>query len=218
MLTISRGKWGLKFYEKRDMLVVGLTGGLATGKTTVAKIFHTLGATIIDADRIAREIVKPHSPTWQKIKDYFGTKILNDNLTIKRKVLAELIFKQEVYRTKLNEITHPPIIQRIKEDLEKVRICGKIVIINAPLLLEANMISMVDKIIVVRAKESTQIKRLMKRDALSKEAAKNRIAAQMPLSEKVKLADFVVETDCSRTELRKKVKIIWEELVKKANH
>jgi len=201
-----------------QVLVVGLTGGLATGKTTIAKIFHSLGAIIIDADKIAREVVKPHSDIWQKITDYFGTKILNPDMTINRKALADLVFSHESYRTKLNEITHPEIISRIKQEIENaprlsLNAQHSIVIIDAPLLIEAKMISMVKKIIVVTAKETTQIKRVMKRDNLSKDAAKNRIAAQIPLSQKVKLADFVINTDCSRTELRKKVKIVWEELL-----
>lgn len=206
------------------MLVVGLTGGLATGKTTIAKIFHTLGTMIIDADKIAREIVKPHSSSWQMIKDYFGTNILNDDLTINRKLLAELIFSQEVHRNKLDEITHPNIINQIKQEIKKAKHSALnahnlIVIIDAPLLIEAKMLSMVDKIIVVTAKESTQIKRVMKRDGLSKEVAKIRIAAQMPLSQKIKLADFVIDTDCSMIELREKVNLIWEELIKKrCNH
>lgn len=197
-----------------DVLIVGLTGGLATGKTTIAKIFNTLGAVIIDADKIAREVVEPYSPAWEKIKEYFGTKILNDDLTINRKLLADLIFNNETHRRKLNEITHPIIIQRIKEEIEKIRKNGKgkIIIIDAPLLIEAGMISMVDKIIVVTAEETTQIKRVMQRDNLSKYAAKKRISAQMPLSEKVKLADFVINTDCHKTELEKEVKKIWDKL------
>jgi len=206
-----------------QVLVVGLTGGLATGKTTIAKIFHLLGAIIIDADKIAREVVKPHSYSWQKIKDYFGTQILNPDMTINRKILADLVFNHEPYRMKLNEITHPEIISQIKQEIKKAQRLSlkdqrSIVIIDAPLLIEAKMSSLVEQIIVVTAKETTQIKRVMKRDHLSKDTAKNRIAAQMPLSEKVKLADFVINTDCSKTELKEKVKIVWEELIKKGEH
>ncbi|MEW6094950.1 MAG: dephospho-CoA kinase [bacterium] len=197
-----------------DVLVVGLTGGLATGKTTIAEIFNTLGAIIIDADKVAREIVKPNSSTWQELTEYFGTKILNDDLTINRKLLSDLVFSNETYRIKLNEITHPTIIQRIKEEIEKLRSSGKakIVIIDAPLLIEAKMASMVDRLIVVTASEITQIKRVMKRDNLSPDAAKNKINSQMPLSEKVKLADFVIDTDCQKTELKEKVIKIWDKL------
>ncbi len=193
-----------------NVLVVGLTGGLATGKTTIAELFESLGAVIIDADKIAREIVKPNSSTWQKIKDYFGTKILNDDLSINRNLLGELIFSNEIHRKKLNEITHSEIIHKIKQEIEDAH-CS-IVIIVAPLLIEANMISMVDKLIVVTASEETQTKRVMERDNLSKDDAKNRIDSQMPLSEKVKLADFVIDTDCPKTELEEKVKEIWESL------
>lgn len=193
-----------------DVLVVGLTGGVATGKTTIAEIFKSLGAVIIDADKIAREIVKPNSSTWQKIKDYFGTKILNDDLSINRNLLGELIFSNEIHRNKLNKITHPEIIHKIKQEIKNAQ--HQIVIIDAPLLIETNMLSMVDKLIVVTASEETQIKRVMKRDNLSKESAKSRIDSQMPLSVKVKLADFVINTDCPKIELEEKVKVVWESL------
>jgi len=200
-----------------DVLVVGLTGGLATGKTTVAEIFNTLGAIIIDADKVAREIATPYSPAWQEIKQYFGTKILNDDLSINRKLLAKLIFSDESCRKKLNEITHPKIIDKIKQEIRNIKnsvskTSHSIIIINAPLLIEAKMISMVDKLIVVTASEVTQIKRVMERDNLSKEEAKNRIDSQLPLSEKVKLADFVIDTDCPKAKLKEKVKEIWDKI------
>ncbi len=201
------------------MLVVGLTGGLATGKTTVVKIFKTLGAKIIDADKLAREVVKPNSLVWQRLIDYFGKEILNDDLTINRKVLAELIFDNEAQRKKLNEIMHPEIIRKIEQKINTERSLGSaIIIIDAPLLIEANMVSMVDKLIVVTASEGTQIKRAMKRDNISENMAKKRICAQMPLKEKVKLADFVINTDCSKKELKEKVKDFYHEIKKRRKH
>ncbi|MEW6609036.1 MAG: dephospho-CoA kinase [bacterium] len=195
-------------------LIVGLTGGFATGKTTVTKIFQSLGAVIIDADKIAREVVAPNSPVWQNLKEYFGAKILNKDLTLNRTRLADLAFNNETYLRKLNEITHPPIIQKIKEEIERIQNTtpNKIIIINAPLLIEANMVSLVNKIIVVTASEATQIKRGMKRDNLEMDGAKKRIFAQLPLSEKVRLADFVIDTDCPKKRVVEKVKMVWEEL------
>ncbi|MEW6619166.1 MAG: dephospho-CoA kinase [bacterium] len=195
-------------------LIVGLTGGFATGKTTVTKIFQSLGAVIIDADKIAREVVAPNSPVWQNLKEYFGAKILNKDLTLNRTRLADLAFNNETYLRKLNEITHPPIIQKIKEEIERIQNTtpNKIIIINAPLLIEANMVSLVNKIIVVTASEATQIKRGMKRDNLEIDGAKKRIFAQLPLSEKVRLTDFVIDTDCSKKRVAEKVKMVWEEL------
>ena len=190
----------------KKILVVGLTGGLATGKTTVAKIFKTLGATIIDADKIAKEMVKPNSLVWQKVIDYFGKEILNDDLTINRKILAGLIFNNELQRKKLNEIMHPAIIHEIEQKISIHRSSpASIIIIDAPLLIEANMVSMVDKLIVVMASEETQIKRVIRRDDLSEEMAKKRICTQILLKEKVKLADFVIDTDCSKKELKQRV-------------
>lgn len=197
-----------------DILIVGLTGGLASGKTTVAKIFKTLGATIIDADKLAREVVKPNSLVWQRVIDYFGTEILNEDSTINRGLLGELIFDNEFQRKKLNEIMHPEIIRKIGQKIDSQRsLPGSIVIIDAPLLIEANMVSMVDRLIVVTVSELTQIKRVILRDNLSADMAKKRICAQIPLTEKVKLADFVIDTDCPKTELTERVTRVWNELV-----
>lgn len=201
-----------------NLLVIGLTGGLATGKTTVAKIFKSFGAIIIDADKIAKEIVKPNFPAWQELKEYFGPKILNDDLSINRKLLAKLIFSNEAHLKKLNEIMHPKIIHKIKQQIKNAQnssLNRLIIIIDAPLLIEANMLSMIDKLIVVTASETTQIRRLMARNNLSKDEAKKRIYSQIPLFEKVKLADFVIDTDCSKIELKKKVKEVLKEINRK---
>lgn len=203
----------------RDILVVGLTGGLASGKTTVARTFKTLGATVvIDADKIARQIVQPKSLIWQKIVDCFGTKILNKDFTINRRLLGERIFDDAVARNRLNEIMHPEIIQRIEQKINTQRSLVSapcpIIIIDAPLLIEANMVPMVDKLIVVTAPQATQIKRVIRRDNISEDMAKKRICAQMPLEEKVKSADFVIDTDCSKTEITERVTRVWNELVK----
>ncbi|MFH1562979.1 MAG: dephospho-CoA kinase [Nitrospirota bacterium] len=204
-----------KLKRMDDILVVGLTGGPASGKTTVARIFKSLGAIIIDADKIAKQIVKPKSLIWQKIVDCFGTKILNEDSTINRGLLGELIFDNEVYRKKLNEIMHPEIIHKIEQRVNTLRSLASagcsIIIIDAPLLIEANMVSMVDKLIVVTASLVTQIKRMMERDNLSEDMAKKRIYAQMPLEEKVKLADIVIDTDCPKKEISEKVTKVWNE-------
>ena len=135
------------------MLIVGLTGGIVSGKSTVAKMFQQLGALIIDADNIARAIVQPGEKAWKNIVHYFGKEILKDNQEINRKELARIVFANKEKLEKLNKITHPEIVAIIKNKIEEMRSKdssdGTICIIEVPLLFEANLEGMMDKIIVV---------------------------------------------------------------------
>lgn len=177
------------------MLLVGLTGGIATGKSLVSEILRGLGAYIIDADKIAREVVEPERPAWLEIVEFFGKDIINKDKTINRKKLGEIVFNDPVKKRKLEEIVHPKVIEeenRMVEEYKKIKPDG-IVIIDAALLIEAGSHKRVDKLIVVYADKETQAKRLMERDGLSHPDAEKRIASQMPLDEKVKMADFVID-------------------------
>jgi len=177
------------------MLLVGLTGGIATGKSLVSEILRGLGTYIIDADKIAREVVEPQKPAWLEIVEFFGKDIINKDRTINRKRLGEIVFNDPLKKRKLEEIVHPRVIEeenRMLKEYLKIKPDG-IVIIDAALLIEAGSHKRVDKLIVVYADKETQTKRLMERDGLSRTDAEKRIASQMPLDEKVKMSDFVID-------------------------
>ncbi|NLL61417.1 MAG: dephospho-CoA kinase [Candidatus Atribacteria bacterium] len=197
------------------MLIVGLTGGIVSGKTTVAEIFRQLGAQVIDADQIAHTIICPGESAWQEIVDYFGEGILESNLHINRKELGKIVFSDREKLAILNKITHPKITAVIKQKIEELKknygrdlIC----IIDAPLLFEAQLEEMMDKIIVVYIGKEEQLKRLLLRDNLSKEDALRRIESQIPMEKKLSLADYVINNSFSREQTGKQVRRIWKEL------
>jgi dephospho-CoA kinase len=196
------------------MLIVGLTGGVASGKTAVSRVLKEEGAYIIDADQIARELVQPHKPAWNEIIRAFGKEILQEDRSIDRKELADKIFADPEQREVLNQILHP----RIKEEIaRRAREIGQkdpeaIVVIDAPLLVELGMHHKVDRLIVVTSTQIQQMERLKKRDGRSPEEALRLLSSQMPVEEKEKLADFVVRNEGSLEEMKKKAKEIFKEL------
>ena len=198
------------------VLIVGLTGGIVSGKSTVARMFRQLGADIIDADNIARAIVQPGEKAWKNIVHYFGKEILKDNQEINRKELARIVFADKEKLEKLNKITHPEIVAIIKNKIEEMRSKdssdGTICIIEVPLLFEANLEGMMDKIIVVYLNREEQVKRLLIRNSLTQEEAINRIDSQIPLEKKLKKADYVIDNGASLGHTRIQVKQIWQEL------
>jgi dephospho-CoA kinase len=196
------------------MKIIGLTGNIACGKSTVAAIFKDLGATLIDADKLARDIVDRGTPVWEKIVDHFGNKILNKNGTINREKLGREVFRNEKQRQRLNEITHPEILKEINNSIEKYRREGKkIIILEAALIIEKeNLKKMIDKLIVVSASKDMQIKRLRNRDGFSKEQAILRINSQIPTQEKIKHADYVINNNLDIKNIKNQVEHIWEEL------
>ena len=196
------------------MLIVGLTGGVATGKTAVSQVLREEGAYIIDADQIARELVQPHKPAWNEIVRAFGKEILQEDRSIHRKELADKIFADPDQRKVLNRILHP----RIKEEIaRRAREIGQkdpeaVVVIDAPLLVELGMHHDVDRLIVVTSTQTQQIERLKKRDGRSTEEALGLLSSQMPVQEKAKLADFVVRNEGSLEEMKKRAKEVFKEL------
>ena len=196
------------------MLLVGLTGGIATGKSLVSQILKELGAYIIDADKIARQVVEPEKPAWLEIVKFFGRDIINKDKIINRKRLGEIIFNDPVKRRKLEEIVHPRVIEeenRMLKEYLKIKPDG-IVIIDAALLIEAGSHKRVDKLIVVYADKETQTKRLMERDGLSRTDAEKKIASQLPLDKKVKMADFVIDNSKGIEETRRQTIDIFNKL------
>jgi dephospho-CoA kinase len=195
------------------MHVVGITGSFGTGKTTVAKLFKQLGAKIIDADSIAHGLIKVNTPTYKSLIRSFGKGILKDNSRdIERKKLAKIVFANKKLLNKLNRILHPAIIKKIKDKVKLInkRNKPKVVIIDAPLLIEAGLLRLVDKLIVVAASRGVQVLRLKKRAGISKKEIEARINSQIPMREKIKSADFVIDNNGSLTYTKKQVREVWD--------
>lgn len=196
------------------MLIVGLTGGVASGKTAVSSVLREEGAYIIDADQIARELVQPHKPAWDEIIRAFGREILQEDGSIHRKKLADKIFTDPEQRKVLNQILHP----RIKEEIDRqAKEIGQkdpeaIVVIDAPLLIELGMHHKMDRLIVVTSTQTQQMERLKKRDGRSPEEALKLFSSQMLVAEKQKLADFVIRNEGSLKEMKKRAKRVFKEL------
>ena len=189
------------------MIVVGLTGGVATGKSTVAKMFKQCGAVVIDADELARDVVKPGKPAWHAIVKTFGKTVLTSDRTINRQALGAVVFNNRVKLRRLERIIHPRVArQQVKLTRQAVRNDPKAVVIyDVPLLFEVGIDKRVDKIIVVSADQETQLARLKKRNGLSRAEALRRIRSQMPLAKKIQRTDHVLDGTLSRTSLRRQV-------------
>lgn len=187
------------------MRVVGLTGGIGSGKSTVAAFFKQQGAEVVDADQIAREVVEPGRPALEAIIKAFGRDVLQSNGRLDRARLAAIVFKDVAARERLEAITHPPIRQRLLEEVEARRARPGLLVLDIPLLYERPRIEAVDAVVVVWVDAATQLERLLARGGLDEEAARARIAAQMPLDEKKARADHVIDNSGSREATRRQV-------------
>jgi dephospho-CoA kinase len=192
------------------MVIVGVTGGVGTGKSTVADLFGELGAYVIDWDKLARQVASPRLKTWKAIVEYFGKGILNDDFTINRQKLADVAFSDKKNVEKLNQIVHPAVFEedeRITNEI-KSRDPDALIIKDIPLLFEVTRLMPLDKVIVVSASEETQLKRLEEK-GMKREDAKNRIKSQLPLDTKIRSADFVVNNDGTLDETKRQVGAIY---------
>lgn len=187
------------------MRVVGLTGGIGSGKSTVAAFFKQQSAEVVDADQIAREVVEPGRPALEAIIKAFGRDVLQSNGRLDRARLAAIVFKDVAARERLEAITHPPIRQRLLEEVEARRARSGLLVLDIPLLYERPRIEAVDAVVVVWVDAATQLERLLARGGLDEEAARARIAAQMPLDEKKARADHVIDNSGSREATRRQV-------------
>jgi dephospho-CoA kinase len=193
--------------------VIGLTGSIATGKSTVASMLQKLGAKIIDADELAREIVKPDQEAWKEIVEVFGSGILRKDRSLNREKLRKIVFADQRSRKRLESITHPRIRALAKERIEKLAAEGAdIIIYEAPLLFENQVHLWLRPVILVASDSETQKRRLRERDRLSESEIRNHLEAQMPLEEKAKLADFVIENSGELEELESQVRDVWEKI------
>jgi len=195
------------------MITIGLTGGIASGKSTVSAMLAELGAFVVDADKIAREIVAPHQPAYNDIVAEFGPQVLDAAGNLNRQVLAEIIFNDVIAKQRLERITHPRIRQRMLELRDSVRGRYEVVVFDVPLLIEKGWGEIVDTIWVVYVNRATQIARLMARDRLTREQAEARIANQMSLDEKVKYADVVIDNNRDVDHLRRQVLAAWQSII-----
>jgi dephospho-CoA kinase len=197
-------------------VVIGITGGVATGKTTVMQMMAELGAETLSADDVAHEVLAPGTETAEAVAREFGAQALKPEGSIDRAKLGDLIFRDSEARGRLNAITHPRIIALLESHIEGFRKrCGdqdRVLAVEIPLLAECNLRYLVDRVIVVAAEQETQLHRLSRRSSLSREEAALRVSAQMPISEKLKIADWVVNTDGSEDETRQQVARIWREM------
>ncbi|MHB0913474.1 MAG: dephospho-CoA kinase [Armatimonadota bacterium] len=190
-------------------IVVGLTGGVATGKSTVAQMFSELGAQVVSADSIVHRMLGPGTDVYKAIVREFGEEILSDG-RIDRRKLGETVFVDPAKRLRLEAITHPPVLHELRETAEKFRRTGRgVLVLEIPLLFEAECEAMVDKIVVVVAEQETQISRLEYRYGINREEALLRIKAQMSLDEKVRRADWVVRAEGSLSDTKKEVDRVW---------
>jgi len=195
-------------------LLVGITGGMGSGKTLAAAIFLEFGAHILDADTICRKLVEPGQPALKEISESFGENIINEFGNLDRKKLAQVIFFDSKKKKELENILHPRVFEF--EKLKYKNICQKdpkaLVIIDAALLIESGNYMRMDKVIVVNTDRKTQIERVMARSSLERDEVIARIDNQMPIKEKIKYADFVLDNFSDKISLRKKVKDLYEKL------
>jgi dephospho-CoA kinase len=197
------------------MLHVGLTGNIAAGKSHAAQVFAELGAHVIDADLIAHELLSPGTATYGKIIDAFGTGILRSDGTVDRKLLGGIVFDHAEPRLRLNAIVHPEvhasILRRIME-LEQ-RFASGIAVVHAALLIESGHYKIYDRMVVVICDPTLQLSRLIARDGLTPEDARKRLESQIPVEEKLKLADYTIDTSGSFRETRRQIEAIYQDLV-----
>jgi dephospho-CoA kinase len=200
-------------------IIVGVTGGIACGKSTVSKLLSKKGAIPINSDEIGHQLLKRGSPVMSALLEAFGTDILDESGDVNRQKLATIVFNDKAARERLNAIMHPPIVERSRSEAKRLvtEDANCVVLIDAPLLIETNSQDTVDIIVVVTASTQTQLQRLLERAIKqnrppSQAEAQARIDSQMPLSEKIKYADFVLENDGTFEELEEKAESLWHEI------
>ncbi len=202
----------------KPYLLAALTGSIGSGKSAAADIFASLGAKIIDADVLAREVVAPGEPALTDIVKTFGSDILGSDGTLNRKTLGQIVFADPAARSKLEQIVHPRIrelFEKKKSEFEKTALPNPVLLYVIPLLFESkNSYPEFEKIIVVSAPREECIRRILKRDDCSRELAERKLDSQIPIEEKVKRADYVIYNHGTLAELRGSVSSIYEQLLK----
>ena len=200
--------------KQNKIYTIGLTGGIATGKSTVSNILKQVGIKVIDADLISREILEPYKEGWYEVVGYFGNEFVNDDFTIKRKKLADRVFNNAEDLVKINSLLHPIIIDKIKQKVEEYDKAGvKIVFIDAPLLFETGIDEDCNEVWLLVCGIDEQIRRIMKRDNLTYEQAENIINNQMSDAEKRVKATRVIDSSDSLENTIRHIKVLLEEIL-----
>ncbi|NLY73903.1 MAG: dephospho-CoA kinase [Firmicutes bacterium] len=188
------------------MIAIGLTGGIATGKSTVGEILRRKGIEVVSADELVHQALLPGGGSYHSVVKEFGREILLPDGKINRKLLGEIVFKDDAARRRLEQLTHPVVIEAIKQRLESgARAGNKIIVVETPLLFEVGLCDLFDYIWVVSSTRERQLERICKRDRLTEEEAERRIAAQLPLEEKERKADAVIYNNNGLEALEKQV-------------
>ncbi len=201
------------------MVVIGLTGNMASGKSTALQMLADMGAAIIEADKIGHEQLQSGTEVWQKIIQTWGRGMLGENEQIDRARLGKIIFNQPGARKKLDKITHPHIQQAIQERIEKYRHAGcPAVVVEIPLLIETKWTGMVDQVWVISASENTSIKRMIKRSGFSREEATSRLKSQLPLEEKLRHADVIIDAESEdKSRMKLQLEKAWKRTIGKGS-
>jgi dephospho-CoA kinase len=195
------------------MKVIGLTGGIGSGKSTVSRFLAELGAVILDVDRVGHEAFKPDTEIWREVVTAFGRQILTPCRDIDREKLGEIVFGNPESLARLNQIMHPRMYEIVTAQLDDYRRQGMdVVVLEAPLLIEAGWTSSVDEVWVTVASEATVLSRLEEQKGLSRQEALARIHSQLSSEERIGHADVVIDTDCDLDELRTRLGELWREL------
>ncbi|MBP7217070.1 MAG: dephospho-CoA kinase [Candidatus Omnitrophica bacterium] len=187
-------------------VVIGLTGSFGSGKSTVASLLKRRGATVIDADRIARGLLAPGTAVYNKVVALFGSGIVRRNKRINRRALAERVFSNKQELVKLNRLIHPKVIRLVKAGIAHTT--ARYVVVDAPLLIESGLHTAMDLVVVVTSRRKDQLQRLRKATGLSEKAILARIRQQMPLSQKIRFADFIIDNSGSVQDARQQVDVL----------
>lgn len=195
-------------------MVIGVTGGIASGKSTVSRIFQRLGAEVIDADQVAREVVEKSPQVLARLVEAFGPEILQEDGSLDRRRLGTMVFGNPGALEKLNQITHPPILAELRRRIEELKVSGKFVVVDAALLIECDFLSPLDWLVLVVADREKQVERLVNIVGLSEEEAWKRINSQLPLEEKKKFADIIIDNNGTLEDLGRQAKEVWCRMVR----
>jgi dephospho-CoA kinase len=198
------------------VLLVGLTGGIGSGKSTVARMLEERGAVVFDADALARRAVELGSPGYRAVIERFGANVLAPGGELDREALASIVFADAAARRDLEAIVHPEVRRMFGEGVEEYVGTDRVVVFSAPLLVETGMHTAFEVLVVLSTGEKTQIERLLRDRGMSEEAVRARIAAQAPLQDKAAVADFLIDNEGSREELERQVDRIWTDLFARA--
>ena len=194
-------------------VVIGLTGGIASGKSTVSSILAEHGAAIINADEIGHQVLVPHSQLWQEVLSAFGKGIFLSNEEVNRQKLGEIVFNNPEALKRLNQIMHPPMHRIVERKIENLKKQGSgVIVLEAAVLLEAGWEPLVDEIWVTAAPETTVVQRLRNGKNFTESQALDRIYSQLPSEERMKRADVIINTDCDLSEVRARVEELWKKL------